>query len=158
KYVVQEGNCFRLLPVENPNPRAEFINKDVMFDNVMNNFFYRELDNPNTYYNEQYRNFVLNHRSTFNSLAVGLINAGDKERAKEAILKSFEVMPDEAIPFDFTNAQAVGILMEVGEKEKALEVAKTIAGRSEEFLSYVLNTNNSFKEEGQRHVLILNDL
>lgn len=158
KYVVQEGNCFRLLPVENPNPRAEFINKDVMFDNVMNNFFYRELDNPNTYYNEQYRNFVLNHRSTFNSLAVGLINAGDKERAKEAILKSFEVMPDEAIPFDFTNAQAVGILMEVGEKEKALEVAKTIAGRSEEFLSYVLNTNTSFKEEGQRHVLILNDL
>lgn len=158
KYVVQEGNCFRLLPVENPNPRAEFINADVMYDNVMNKFSFRELDNPNVYYNEHYRNFVLNHRSTFNSLAVGLINQDEKEKAREVILKSFEVMPDKGVPYDFTNSQAVGILLELGEMEKAIDVGKTIAERSDEFLNYIELQEKSYGNEAQRHLVILRDL
>ena len=62
-YVVQEGNAYRLLPIRNPKPRkGEYIvDTDLMYDNVMNKFQFRELDNPDTYYNEDYRNFVVNH-------------------------------------------------------------------------------------------------
>jgi len=158
QYVIQEGNCFRLLPIVNPNTRAEFINEDVMYENVMDKFQYRELDNPSVYYNEQYRNFVLNHRSTFNSLSTGLINSGDKQRAREAILKSLEVMPDEAIPFDYTNSQTVGILFELGEVEKAIEIAETISRRSDEFLTYLEKYNRSFGDEKQKNIVILNEL
>jgi tetratricopeptide (TPR) repeat protein len=158
QHVVQEGNCFRLMPIVNPNVRAEFINEDMMFENVMEKFAFREMNNPTVYYNEYYRNFALNHRSTFNSLAVGLINSGDRERAREVILRSIDVMPDEAIPFDYTNAQSIGVLFELGEKEKAIELAELLGRRSDEFLNYIEEYDKSYPEEQQKHVVILNDL
>ena len=157
-YVIQEGNCFRLLPIMNPNPRGEFISDDIMYENVMDKFAFRELDNPHVYYNEQYRNFVLNHRSTFNSLAVGLINDGDKERARLATLKNLEAMPDKAIPYDYTTSQTVGILFELGENEKAKEIGEILAERADNFLTYVEKYDKTFGDEKQKQIVILNEL
>ena len=68
QYVQMEGNAFRLLPAQNPGG-GDFVASDIMYKNLMEKFFYRELDNPNVYYNEDYRSFVLNHRASFHSLA-----------------------------------------------------------------------------------------
>src|SRR5690606_28115900 len=63
-YVVQEGNAYRILPVYNPKPKQiEFVNTKVSYDNMMNKFQFRNLDRADVYYNQDYRNFVLNHRS-----------------------------------------------------------------------------------------------
>ncbi|MEQ8575024.1 MAG: DUF2723 domain-containing protein, partial [Fulvivirga sp.] len=110
QYAIQEGNAFRILPIKNPNPEEDFVDTDIMYDNMMNNFFYRELDNPNVYYSEDYRNFVLNHRSSFNTLAQALIDEGDKERARKALLFSLERMPDTSINYDYTTARTVALL------------------------------------------------
>jgi hypothetical protein len=42
KYVVQEGNAYRLLPIENPDPNTELVNTDVMYENMMKHFYWRE--------------------------------------------------------------------------------------------------------------------
>lgn len=135
RYVVQEGNAYRLLPVENPR-NAELVNTDVMYENLMQNFFYRELDNPGSYYNEDYRQFVLNHRSSFNTLADALLLEQDTARAREVVLKSLETIPDEAVPYDFTSSKTVDLLYRVGENERALEIGKTVGERAMEMLAY----------------------
>jgi len=147
RYMIQEGQAYRLIPVEKPASSEEFVNTEVMYDNLMNNFFYRELDNPETYYNEDYRKFVLNHRQSFNKLATAFVEEGNQEKAKEVIYKSLELMPHEAIPYDFTSPFTVGVLYEIGDDEKAKEIA-TIAGeRAIEKMDYYERTNSWVPQE-----------
>ena len=158
-YVVQEGNTFRLLPVENPNPSSEFVNIDVMYDNMMNNFYWRQLDNPDVYYTEDYRQFVTNHRSSFNTLARALIQSGDIERAKAVLNKSLAVMPDESLTFDYVSSQMVPLLFEVGEQEQAVAMSKTLGDRADEMLEYLADGRTRGQDvEVQKQMIILNSI
>jgi hypothetical protein len=138
-YVVVEGNAYRILPIFNPNPQRKLVNTKVAFENMMTKFQFRGLDDPNVYYSVDYRNFVQNHRATFNEVADALIEKGEKEKARQLILHNFEKMPDKGVPYDFTNALAVEILFEVGEKEKAVEVASVIGDRYVELNDYLIS-------------------
>jgi hypothetical protein len=157
-YVVQEGNAYRLLPVKNPNPRSEFVNTEIMYDNVMNEFRFRGLNDPSVYNSIDHRNFALNHRSTLNSLANALLKEGKKDQAKEVIFKSLEAIPDISIPYDYTSSQTVKLLYEIGENEKAKEIAQVIGERANDALNYFGEYNINIGNETQKNLLILNDL
>ncbi len=159
RYVVQEGNAYRILPVYNPRPfnQLELVNTKVSMENMLKKFQFRNLDNPKVYYNQDYRNFVLNHRSSFNSLAQALILQGEPEKAREVILFGLARMPDASIPYDYTNAQTVDMLFEVGEKEKALEISNVMSKRSDELATYYIE-KREFGRELQVNVVILGEL
>ena len=158
KYSIQEGTAYRVLPIENPNPNGEFVNTDVMYENIMNNFFYRELENPDVYYNEDYRGLIMNHRAAINTLAAGLIRENDLERAKEVLLFSLEQMPDYSIPYDYSIARTVNLLYRVGEEDVATEVAQVLGDRAIEMLDYYLTHDISLGYEIQKHMIILGEL
>ncbi|WP_017732002.1 glycosyltransferase family 117 protein [Nafulsella turpanensis] len=158
EYVIHEGTAYRLLPIRNPNPQAEMVNTEVMYDNMMNDFFWRELDNPDVYYNEDYRNFVLNHRSSFNTLAQALIEEGKTEKAREVLLYNLKVMPDAGVPFDYVTALTVQLLLQVGEQEKAIEIADLLSQRADELLAYLNEENTEIGNERQKNLIILSQL
>ncbi len=158
EYVVQEGNAYRLLPVKNPNPRSEFVNTDIMYDNVMNKFRFRGLNDPKVYNSIDHRNFALNHRSTFNSLANTLLREGKIDKAKEVLNRSLEVMPDISIPYDYTSSQTVKLLYMADERDRAHEIAVVIGERANEALNYLSENNISIGNEMQKNLIILNDL
>ena len=155
---MHEGTAYRLLPIRNPNPQAEMVNTDVMYDNMMNKFFWRELDNPDVYYTEDYRNFVLNHRASFNTLAGALLDEGDKERALKALRKSLEVMPDKSIRYDYASALTVQLLLEAGDTEKAVEIAEVMTRRADKTLTYLEQENMDMGNQRQINLVILNQL
>jgi MFS family permease len=159
RYVVQEGNAYRILPVYNPRPfnQMELVNTKVSYENMLKKFQFRNTHNPNVYYNQDYRNMILNHRSSFNALAEFLILEKDTAKAKEVINYSLAKMPDEAIPFDFTNAQTVDMLFLVGEKEKALQIANIMSERSDELATYYIK-KRSYGRDLQMSVAILGEL
>ncbi len=157
-YAIQEGNTSRILPIRNPNPRAEFVNADLSYDNMINKYQYRGLDDPSIYYSEDYRNFVLNHRSAFNSVAQALIDKGDLEKARKAILFSLDKIRDEAVPYDHTNVETTSILFQVGEKDKAIEIANILGDRADEMASYLINKNYGLTLEVRRNIYILGEL
>lgn len=159
RYVVQEGNAYRILPVYNPRPfnQMELVNTTISYENMLKKFQFRNVDNPKVYYNQDYRNFVLNHRSSFNSLAQFLIMQGDSAKAREVLLFALAKMPDASIPYDYTNAQTVDMLLEVGEKEKAIEIATVMSKRSDELAAYYIK-NREFGRELQINVVILGEL
>ena len=100
---------------------------------------------------------ILNHRSSFNSLAEFLILEGDTAKAREVLMYSLTKMPDKAIPYDYTNAQTVELLFEVGEKEKALEISNIMSTRSDQLAAYYIS-NRSLGRDLQMNVVILGEL
>jgi len=157
-YVVQEGIAYRLLPVKNPNAQEYQVNNDVMYQNLMEKYHWRQLDNPNVYYSEDYRNFCLNHRSAFNTLAISLMEANDYDRAKEVLVRCLEVMPNESIPFDYFNVQQVGLLLEVGENDLANYVAETTSKDAVEMLDYYIERGIYNRAEIQQKLYSLNNI
>lgn len=159
RYVVQEGNAYRILPVYNPKPanQMELVNTKVSYENMMKKFQFRNTDDPKVYFSQDYRNMFLNHRSSFNSLAQYLVFEGDTAKAREVLLNSLAKMPDKSVPYDYTNVETTQLLFEVGEKEKALEIANTMSQRSDELATYYIE-NRSYGRELQVNVAILGEL
>ena len=158
EYIQHEGTAYRLLPVRNPNPQTEMVNTEVMYDNMMNNFFWRGLDDPEVYYTEDYRNFVLNHRASFNTLAGALLDEGDTERALKALHKSLEVMPDKGVPYDYATALTVQLLLEAGDEARAIEIADLMAKRADALLTYLNREDKDMGNQRQINLVILNQL
>jgi hypothetical protein len=159
RYVVQEGNAYRILPVYNPRQfnQMELVNTKVSYENMLKKFQFRNTDRPDVYYNYDYRNMILNHRSSFNALAEYLVMEGDTAKAREVIMYSLTKMPDKAVPYDYTNALSIAILFEVGEKEKALEMANLMSTRADELATYYIG-KSSYGRELQLNVVILGEL
>ena len=157
-YVVQEGNTYRLLPLKNPNPRNELVNTDLMYKNVMDKFRFRGLNDPKVYNSIDHRNFALNHRSTFNSLANALIKEGKLDSARTVLDYSLKAIADVSVPYDKTTSQTVGLLFQVGEKDKALEIAKLMGKRAEEALAYFDKYDEDLGSEKEDSIAILYQL
>jgi hypothetical protein len=155
RYVVQEGNTYRLLPIDRGNLQDDMVNTEIMYDNMMNKFSFRELDNPKVYYSEDYRNFVLNHRSSFNTLAEALVAKNDMDKAREVLNKSLEVMPNESLRYDYSNVQTASLLFQVGEPDKAVDIAQKLGESSKGYLEYYVNMDASPSNEVQKHMTIL---
>lgn len=135
-YVVAEGNTFRILPVFNVNPRSRLVNTEVAYKNMMEKFQFRGLTDSTAYYSVDYRSFIQNHRGSFNELATALLERGDKAKAREVVLASLEKMPNASVPYDFSNAVNVEMLFEVGEKEKAVQLANVLGKQMDESAAY----------------------
>ena len=176
-YMIQEGMAMRLLPIKNPDPRKNFVSTSVMFDNMVNKYQYRGLDNPKVYYNEDYRGFVLNHRSSLNDLADMLIMEHEAEtnnvaeaisvegsienkmeKARKVVLFSLEKMPDKAVPYDQTISGTVELLFKIGEKEKAIEIAKVAGDRADEMATYIIANGQGVTLELRKNLFVLGDL
>lgn len=174
-YVIQEGIAYRLVPVRNPDPQEPQVNNDIMYDNMMNKYKWRGLDDENAYYNEDYRNFCLNHRSAFNTLALSLMEAGEYEKAKEVMLKSLKVMPNKSIPYDYFNVQQVGIMLDLDKllinsdtlnsevqtselRDMANHIAEVTSKDAVEMLDYYIANDMYDRMELQQKLLMLNGL
>jgi hypothetical protein len=155
RFVVQEGNTYRLLPIDRGNLQDDLVNTELMYDNMMNKFQFREMNNPDVYYSEDYRNFTLNHRSSFNTLAEAYIAKGDNETAREVLNRSLEVMPNKSLRYDYSNVQTASLLFQVGEADKALDISEKLGDSSIDFLEYYADMNNAPPNEIQKHMTIL---
>lgn len=156
KYLVQEGITYRLLPVENPDPEQGYlVNTELMRHNLMEKYAFRNLDQPDIYYDEQYHTFASIHREAFNNLANAYLVRGDKKKAKEVIERSLSVMPDESIPYDSTSSETIAILFRIEERQKAYAMAKTVGERAVEWISYLKKTKKNIGVEFQKNIHIL---
>ncbi len=158
-YAVQVGNAYRILPVRNPRKDREYlVDTEKSFEIMTKKFRYRGLDNPTVYYNDDYKGFVLNHRSSINSVAQALIDNGENEKAKELLLFSLKKMSDRAVPYDYTASETVNLLFKVGEKTKAIEIAKTIGDRAIEMATYLAEEGSGLTSDLRNNIVLLNIL
>jgi hypothetical protein len=75
------------------------INPDNLYDNLMNKFRYRNLDDPNVYYNPNIKGLLQNYRAAFSQLANYYLTTDDTTKFGEVVHKIFDVMPADVIPY-----------------------------------------------------------
>ena len=159
RYFQLEGLAFRLLPV--PDPDTEdlgFLQKDIMYDNMMKKFQWRNLDDSTIFYDENYQRFTANARDKFASLAIEYLASGDSTRAKEIMDFAFQVIPDKSIPYDYYTPQFIEPLAQVGERERAVEIMEVMARRADKALEYYFAEGTLFDTEIRTNLFILQQL
>ncbi len=153
--IIQEGICYRLLPV---NSNRQLVNKELMYENMMEKFSWVNLDRSDIYYSEDYRGFCQNLRSAFNTLAQEFINAEEYETAREVLIKCLDAIPNSSIPYDYFSVQQVGMLMELGERERALHIAENMSVHATQTLDYMVQNGSQDELELQRQIITINEL
>ncbi|RZK27499.1 MAG: hypothetical protein EOO57_22665 [Hymenobacter sp.] len=157
-YFQLEGMAYRLLPLRAPNynPRGDegYVEKPICYDDLMNKFAYRGLNNANVFYDENNLRFPANYRDKFARLASAYVEANDLAKAKEVANKCLTVMPDAAIPFDYYTPQLVPVLYAVGEKDKANAIMDKLTARSTQVLSYYQTHDGALFDDAQRGYLL----
>lgn len=167
-YMQIEGLAYRLLPVPVGllAPKKEiFVNADLSYELIMkekkHNFkgkeivrkmYWRGLDNPRVYHNEDYFGFISQAREHIYEVAKTLIEEGKKEKAKELMLFSLKQIPIESIPYDVYVAQLVPLLYEVGETNTADKLYKQIMEEAKSIIEYSnehYSLRNDFKMRQQ---------
>jgi hypothetical protein len=116
----------------------------------MHRSFWRNLDNPVVYHDEEARDrHIFRSRQQFYLLANQLIREGKSDKAREVMLHCLRVIPDRSIPYDRADFALIAPLIQVGETERALEIASTMAGRADENLTYYLDSKNDLADAGE---------
>ncbi|MFQ3577233.1 MAG: hypothetical protein SNJ77_12435, partial [Cytophagales bacterium] len=158
-YMQMEGLAYRLLPVKNQayTQGQGRVETSIMYDRMINNFYYRGLDDSTRYFDENYRRFPLNLRNSFYRLAVEFYNEGNLEKSKEVIDFCFKKMPDKAIFYDAYCTQFVQLYFKLNEKEKAIKMAELMAKRANEELIYYKEKDRG-NYEVRTNMYILNTL
>lgn len=140
EYCLLEGYAYRLMPFRLPEAKDGGVNVEVMYENVMKKMAWRELNNPDVYYDsETYKKVpIITARYSFLRLADELIQKGDKTRAKEVLDYGLKVIPDESIPYDQLSANYTLFYYELGDKQTARKIGDTLIKRAEESLVYYI--------------------
>ena len=133
-----EGLAYRLLPVTIPGATQGWIETDTMYNKMLHHYYWRGLDDPRNYYDENYLRFPINARFQFSRLADQLINEGKNDKAKEVIDYCFKVMPDNSVPYDGAIPTFIPLYLKLGEKKKALEITNIMGKRALEDEEYYL--------------------
>ncbi len=152
---VQEGICYRLLPIIS---NRQLVNKELMYENMMEKFSWVNLDRADIYYSEDYRGFCQNLRSAFNTLAQEYIADGDYETARDILIKCLDSIPHETIPYDYFSMLQVAMLLEVGEKDRALNIAQITSMHASQTLDHMILKGITDEVEMQRQMIMLNGL
>lgn len=136
EYMQLEGLAYRLLPVKVNGAAEGYANSEIMYKNLMQNFFYRTLNDPTVYYDENYQRFTLNLRNSFYRLGDQLVREGKLDQAKKAVNFCLDKISDGAIPYDIYTPLLAEILLKAGDEKRATEIINTMGKRATENLEY----------------------
>ncbi|GHA70714.1 glycosyltransferase family 117 protein [Pontibacter akesuensis] len=158
-YFQLEGLAYRVVPVKGGGEGDPgIVNKEVMYENMMKDFVFRNFDNPDIFYDENYYRFSANARDKFAILAAAYLKDGNEARARELVEYCFKVLPLETVPFDYYTPQFIPIYAALGETEKAKQLMEIMAQGSVEALDYYFAKGSLFDQEIQVNMVILQQL
>ena len=144
-YMQLEGYAYRLMPVAIPGATDGYVNSEIMFDTLMHKTQWREMDNPNVYYDDTYKGPpVVSARIAFLRLGEQLIREGKTDKARQALDYCLKVMPDKSIPYDYISSNYVPLLFALNESKKALIMADTMVTRADQNLIYAKSSRGQF--------------
>jgi hypothetical protein len=148
-YLQLEGLAYRLVPIKSePEDRISVgkIDTEILYDNLMNRFKWRGLNDPDVYldnYHERTLSIIrLRHR--FNRLANELINEKDTVRALEVLDKCVALTPHKNVPYDMFMVSIAESYYRCKAYDKANAIIDKYAGLCDEYLIYYLGQNRNY--------------
>lgn len=95
KYLRMDGLVFRVLPVKTNGLN---IDPDLLYKNLTEKYTYRNLNNPDVYYNDNIIALLGNYRSAFLKLTQHYLSKNEKDKALAVLDAMEQAMPEEVVP------------------------------------------------------------
>jgi hypothetical protein len=158
QHVLQEGQVYRLLPIQLAKEGA--IDVERMYMNLMEKSVFRDLDSEDIYYNhEDYQLRILQTtKSTYNVLANHLLDRGNEEKADEVINFITDHLIKKNINLDVSTLSTIDLLFRTGKKDNALILANALFDESEAMLAYLSDAQKVEIDSVQIHLFICRQL
>jgi len=135
-YFQLEGQALRIVPIRHDNPIGR-VELGVTPERLMT-FKFRNLDNPDVYYDANIRRMVDNYRNIFSQVASSMIEEGQVDEGVALMDEFMEHVPFTTIPGDFISfIYTARVYQLAGMHEKAIEIYR----ESEPLLMHRLNQN-----------------
>ena len=161
EYTLQEGIAFRLVParIKGTDGQPGGVNTSVMYHNVMNKFYWRNLNNPNVYLDETCRRLAMNYRNAFGRLATALNEEGQQGKAIKVLDYCMKQLPEIQLPYDYFTLQIAYGYAKAGETKKAAAIWNRIITLCKENLDYGIQlqgkNSEGMESETQQNLLYL---
>ena len=126
-YLVQEGLVYRLTPFESKSKDARF-NTDLMYKNLIQNADYKNILKADVYFNyEDYHARMIEPlRSTFNTLAIALLNEGKENKAEAVLNHAVQTLYGSHLRPSFSNLQIAELLLSIGKTTWAEKLSSAV--------------------------------
>ena len=160
KYFQLEGLAYRFVPyLANSNDgQTGEIATDIMYDNLVNKFKWGNMQDPTIYLDETNMRMTMNFRNNFSRLSDALIKKGEFDKAEVVLDKCVEIMPHEAIPYNYFNLPLAEGYYRIGKTEKAREVISILTDTYFDELDYYNSIDEKLLSKIQRDYQIANQI
>ncbi len=154
-YMQHEGFTYRLVPYKVQSDGNQFgyfgeVQPDIMYTNMMEEFSFGNMEDPDIFLDENNMRFVTNLRLNFSRLADVLAKRGDVERSKAVLDKCVEITVNSNTPKDITLLQIVDTYFQIDENEKGFELAKQVGQHYIEHLAYYASLKAEYQAQTSR--------
>jgi len=143
-HFIQEGLTYRFTPFDTDKTGVK-IDSEKMYDNLMNKFKFGGIDKPGIYIDENAMRMCYSHRRIFSQLIQQLMREGKKDKAKAALDYVEKMIPACNVPYDWQNGamQMAEAYYQLGETAKADEIAKALADKSVEYMTWYMSLDDN---------------
>ncbi|MDR2910454.1 MAG: DUF2723 domain-containing protein [Bacteroidales bacterium] len=140
-YFQLEGFAYRLVPIKKEsNPQIlsfGSVASDIMYDNLMNNFEYGNMNDTCIYIDENNARMMTNIRNSFNRLARTLIEEGKNDSAIVVLDRCNELVPNEIVQYEYFALDIMESYFAAGAFEKGITIAQKTFYAYDDELSYI---------------------
>jgi len=165
-YFQLEGLAYKLVPIKSPEDKSGInlgkVNSKLMYQNVMENFKWGNMELPDVYIDENNSRMMMNIRNTFNRLAETLVEEGQNEKATKVLDRCVELIPHKIVPYNYFSMMMAETYFKAGQAQKGKEIINTIMANYKEQLDYFFKLNkpmrNSVDEDIQRHLYFMREI
>jgi hypothetical protein len=164
-YFQLEGLAYKLVPIKTPSDgglNMGQVNSRLMYQNVMENFKWGNMEKPNVYIDENNSRMMMNIRNTFNRLAETLVAEGQNDKAVKVLDRCVELIPHKVVPYNYFSMMMSETYFKAGQPAKGKEIIDTIMTDYKEQLDYFYTLKsplrNSVDEEIQRILYFMREI
>lgn len=164
-YFQLEGLAYKLVPIKTPSDgglNMGQVNSRLMYQNVMENFKWGNMEKPDVYIDENNSRMMMNIRNTFNRLAETLVAEGQNDKAVKVLDRCVELIPHKVVPYNYFSMMMAETYFKAGQPAKGKEIINTIMTDYKEQLDYFYTLKNplrnSVDEEIQRILYFMREM
>lgn len=141
KYFEVNGLAYRIVPIEAPESRMGQgkVNTDDMYDNLMNEYRWGGVDNPDVYLNENNIRMLSNFRNNFSRLAEALYNENKSDSAMQVLDKCSQIIPHERVPYSYYAMPMAETYFKLNAHEKGADIITKAAEAAFENMYYYVS-------------------
>lgn len=139
-YFRLEGMAYRFVPVKTAKESQGIdygaVNTEVMYDNLLHNFSYGNMELPDVYLDETNRRLSYNLRTIFGRLANEFVLEGDNQKAVEVLDHAMKIMPAEKFGYNYFLFGIIDAYYRAGATDKARDLTNNFADHLDDELEY----------------------